>query len=634
MPTPAAAAATVAESRVRKGSDEHALDDIARSQLLYVLGVSAAGDTSKGEGWLGTRLFPNPGAEDSVVDDRRVDHHCGSTNVGQDSWRSSYGAGTCGSSRDNSRIAVNKKSRVRARPTSWSARPSGKRRGRFGIWSDGADGEDGSNDENCWGDGDGYLTLRPFPSIAESGAEDLSGGGVVAPVGDAESLRSNPASASRADRFLQVFSQLQPARRALNLDESPLLSPKEREGNRAEVDGASERVTPRVDACDARDSIARLGPKNQAETVHAGDSPIKRPVGDVGEGGTESGARARAPASRCDGGIVGEVNMPVPKRTVLRILRPPEASADNHLRLSIKTTPGCPSLGDAECENRRHASSPCSLEPASKRKFNRNRTAQQNQEEPRRHGEGGNRGTGGPAVPRSPATVVRPTSEVKDSPGVDCVTNDAIASRQDFPTVAMASVQDTSQGKASGLGRTTISRVPLASQSPTAMPIENRTTGKRRKSLALVDRARLKATVGEPPEPIPRQASLGSAGGIKSPLAAREECQGAPTANEGGNKLKGDPQLAKKLAAPFSTPWNGSRSRGVLACRASSGLLRSADLAAESEPQQAVSEGAKLAPSASHGLAEPSATDVSQQELCQGHEMDVFQNVGSVGATI
>lgn len=669
-PTPAAAAA--AEKKVRKGSDEHNLDNIARAQLLYALEASAAGGAPKSGGWLGTRLFPKPVVEDSEVDDRRIDCRRSSTNVDRGALRPDF-----------RRVAANENRRVRGRPASWGARPSGKRRGWLGIWSDGVDGEDGSNDDNCWGDGDGHLTLRPFPPSAESGAAGMSDGGAVARSDDAESLRSNeegnPAPSSRADIFLQVFSQLQPARRSLNLHVSPPSSPKVNKGTRAGVDRPGERLAPRVDAKDASENIVILASKNQAETVRAGDSPTTRPVVDVKEGGTAPRARAGATANSCKGGIVSEVTTSVPKRAVLDTLFLAEASADDNLRPSIKTAPGRPSVGDAECENRRHdalsaprsssTGPPCSLEPVSGRKFgrkepsavsqhSRRQTAQQRQEESRRHEGRGHTGTGGPdKVPCSAAPAVRSTSGVKDSSGVDCVIIDTVASSRNYSRVITSSVQDTKLPKvdaadaastSAGSGRATTAPGPATSQSPeVAIPVEKRATGKRRNFPAPFEGAQLKA-VCEAPEPAPRLVSLARSGGMtgrvagasitsKPPPAARENCQGAPITNEGGNKSKGDPQLGKRNAAPFSSQRSGSRSRGALGYRASSGLLRSAEFAAESGNQQTGKEEVKVTPAASDGPVEPvepAASGTSIQELCQGHEMDVPQNVGSDGASI
>lgn len=667
--TAPAAAAAAPESRDRKGSAEHALDDIARAQLLYTLEASAAGETSKGGGWLGTHLFPKPGAIDSGVDERRADCLCNS-NGGQDTWGLSCGAVACGASRDDGKVTVTKSSRVRARPASWGTRICGKRRGWLGIWSGGTDGEDGNNYDDCWGDGDGHLTLRPFPSLAESGAEDVSDDGAAALVGDTELLppneQSNPAPASRADRFLQVFSQLQPARKALNLYESPPSSPKASEDNRAQVERTSERWIPRVDDVHARVDSAKLDPKNQAETADAGIPPATRPiVVDLEERGTAPGARNRATASGYEGGIVGKLTMPVPKRAALESLRPAEASAGDRLPQSVKAASGRPSWGDTECQNRHAASStevPCSLEPASGRKVsrkessvasqqNRRQTAPQRQEGPRWHGEGGHTDTGGSGeTPRSPAPALRRASEAKYSSGADRVTNDTTASSRDSPRIIKTSGRDTpvptsgaaGTGSSSArLGRATTPPVPLTSQSPGAMPVENGATGKRRKPLAPVDRAHLTSPECETLEPTLRQASLGSSGGMinrlacassttNQPTVARQNRQGTPTANDRSKELRADPQLDKKHAAAFSSQWSGSRSRGALACRASSGLLRSVDLAAEPGNQQTGSEVEKLAPAASNGLVELSASDVSQQELCEGHEMDMSQNVGSI----
>lgn len=194
----------------QKENEDLALGEIARTQLLCLLETDR-GKTPQHGGWLGTRLFPKANADDGSV----VDKSCGAGEGGCDGVvRKASFSGTPRGIGGDGRIAGTRAGRVRPRPASWDPLP----RTGLEIWPRGLD--------DCWGDGDGYLTLRPFPSregLGESGAP-CSGGERVVRRDDIDAkLGSNghdddPAPTSRAERFLAVFAKLQPARRALNLE--------------------------------------------------------------------------------------------------------------------------------------------------------------------------------------------------------------------------------------------------------------------------------------------------------------------------------------------------------------------------------------------------------------------------------
>lgn len=191
----------------QKEIEELALGEIARTQLVCVL-QTERGKIQHG-GWLGTQLFTKPTADDSSV----VNKGCGACRGGCDGVvrTASYGEPARGLDVEG-RVTGSRPSRVRRRPASWDPLP----RTGLGMWPRGYD--------DCWGDGDGYLSLRPFPSredLAGLGALDSGGERVVRRDDDAQ-LGSNGrdddrAPASRAERFMSVFAKLQPARRALNL---------------------------------------------------------------------------------------------------------------------------------------------------------------------------------------------------------------------------------------------------------------------------------------------------------------------------------------------------------------------------------------------------------------------------------
>ncbi|CAN0520892.1 unnamed protein product, partial [Ectocarpus sp. 8 AP-2014] len=318
-----------------------ALDEIAQAQLLYLREASARGP-AHGGGWLGTQLFPTPDEEEASADDGSMDCCCAGTGGGEGACRSSCGVGECGTGRNKRTRKENR--RVRGRPASWVARPNDEQRGWFGTWPAGGSVDDGGVD--CWGDGDGYLTLKAFPppeTLVESDGEDESdGGGAVMPADAAQSMRlgeeGSPAPSSRVDRFLQVFSRLQPARRALRLHEpptpTPTPTPQDSGDNRAnaKVKNVGTRSPPTAVAPTNKNTIASSSGPQQAE--RPGGSPTMRPSVELEPGGAGNSARTGT-ARSCEGERVRELTTPPPKRTALETIS--EVNANNNRRSSATT---------------------------------------------------------------------------------------------------------------------------------------------------------------------------------------------------------------------------------------------------------------------------------------------------------
>lgn len=208
------AASAAKTTKDQKGGEEHALDEIARVQLSHVLAAFGDG-TARSAGRLGTSLFPKATPNETLDGDGPCDD-CGGSGECSDGCERVYGGGV---GRDGRRVIGGGNRRVRPRPALWGTRPSAEQRGRFGFWQD-------DGDDDCWGDGDGHLTLRRFPSRgvdASAGAREENGEGEAPPIADTElSCKEGKvltSSSTRADRFLEIFSRLQPARRALNVQE-------------------------------------------------------------------------------------------------------------------------------------------------------------------------------------------------------------------------------------------------------------------------------------------------------------------------------------------------------------------------------------------------------------------------------
>ncbi|CAB1119346.1 unnamed protein product [Ectocarpus sp. CCAP 1310/34] len=712
MPTPAAASDA---SRARKDCDSRALDEIAQAQLLFLREASARGP-AHGGGWLGTQLFPTPDEEEESADDGSIDCCCAGTGGGEGACRASCGVGECGTGRNKRMRKENR--RVRGRPASWGARPNDEQGGWFGTWPAGGSVDDGGFD--CWGDGDGYLTLKTFPppeTLVESDDEDGSdGGGAVMPADAAQSMRlgeeGSPAPSSRADCFLQVFSRLQPARRALKLHEpptpppTPTPTPQDSGGNRAnaKVKNVGKRSPPTAVSPTNKNTIASSSGPQQAERPAC--SPTMRPSVELEPGGAGNNARTGT-ARSCEGERVRELTTPPPKRTALETIS--EVSAKNNRRPSA-TTASSPVQSTS-------AAIIASFKPVSGHKISRKqppeeRSRQQNQpahqsgEEgsPRHEQEGHNRTSSEGASRKSslPTPTVRRTSTFEGQACSGGVGNSVSARRGTSPRVvktpakrnrpanesaadvvsahsvnsprvvktpakrygpaneSAADAASEQSGNSLRVVKTPAKRYGPANDSaasatapssvgseratsapqarrPVAVANENQTIGEHRKRTAHVDRAPVDATTHGVPQPPPRHGSSTSSDGVKRSMpgatVAKKRASSPHERNVRVSSLDAgchrrsqrDPPPGLQRAIHTSSQWNGSRSRGALASRASSGLLRSADLAARSENQHKENENAKVAPAANDSFVDLAGSNSSQLEECEGRKADVPQ---------
>ena len=638
-PNPTAAAAV---SRAPHGSNERVLNKIARSQLSYALDASAStsASASEVEGWLGTQLFPKLNTGDSFTDDQCAECCCNGTGTA--------GGSACSAGHGGKRFTTNENCRVRARPVSWGARPSGERRGWLGIWPGGV-GED-----DCWGDGDGYVTLRPFPSIAEvstvttadgaegasdgSGSENGNGNGsslVVQQAGAAQSSTSmgqgiscSPAPISRADRFLQVFTRLQPARRALNLHESPPPSPKampmpkpkpkESEARCAEVEGAGSRSRSRVAAGDGDVDRGDAGDGDHGGKQNAVSPGLKGsmtacPAARFGEGEAKAGAGATS--GSCEVGGVGKLTTPVPKRTALRTLKLPSAgvgsAVDQLSSANVNIVPDRSRAAASSCSSSTHCNS---LGPPSTSLDSSVTNVKDGQK--------------GPPAPPSSTPAAPPTSQVEvENP------------RRVGGLTSTPTANSKASAKQKLLPETAASAPPTStSHLSRAMSVENVApdVSNRPKPVA-VARTQLKTPARGGGGLAPRNGKSGDSGRMIGRLAgASVTVQRTSRDHEprkGADAVISTPASTAD-AAPVSGRRGAPRSRGALACRASSGLLRSTGSAPASASLSGVAEP-KLAPAttATGGFVEPCASDASQQEQdqaqegCQGRKADVPQKV-------
>ncbi|CAN0173068.1 unnamed protein product [Ectocarpus sp. 12 AP-2014] len=680
MPTPAAASDT---SRARKGCESRALDGIAQAQLLYLREASAR-RPAHGGGWLSTQLFPTPDEEEESADDGSMDCCCAGTGGGEGACWSSCGVGECGTGRNKRMRKENR--RVRGRPASWGARPNDEQRGWFGTWAASGSVDDGGVD--CWGDGDGYLTLKAFPppeTLVESdGEDDSDGGGAVMPADAEQSMRlgeeGSTTPSSRADRFLQVFSRLQPARRALRLHEpsTPPPTPQDSGDNRAnaKVQNVGKRSPPTAVAPTNKNTIASSSGPQQAE--RPGGSPTMRPSVELEPGGARNNARAGT-ARSCEGESVRELTTPPLKRAALEPIS--EVSANNNRRPSA-TTASSPVQSTS-------AAIIASFKPVSGHKISRKqppegRPRQQRQpahqsgeEGSRRHEQEGHNRTSSEGASRNsslPTPTVRRTSTFEVQACSGGVENSVSARSGNSPRVvktpgkrngpanesAADAVSGQSRGNSPRVVKTPADRNGPANESaasatapssvgseratsapqtrrPVAVANENLTIGEHRKRTAHVDRAPVDATTHGVPQPPPRHGSSTSADGVKRLMpgatvakkrasSSHERNVRVSSMDAGGHRRsQRDPPPGLQRAIHTSSQWNGSRSRGALTSRASSGLLRSADLAAPSENQLKEKKNAKVAPAANDGVVDLAGSNSSQLEECEGRKADMPQ---------
>jgi len=685
-PAPAAPAgvggAATAEGRVPHGGSERVFDETVRAQLLYVLEASATTSQRERDGWLGTNLFPKPdvgdGEVDCLMDDGRADGcFCGDTCSDQGVvCQASCGADGYGARR----VCVGRKaeanksifsSRVRARPSWGTAKSlSVQKRDWLGIRSGGSSID---KDDDCWGDGDGHLTLKPFPTAVETAAavaaaegarSDIGTNGglgdVAKPTDDAQLCpkgQGSPAPISRVDRFLEVFSRLQPARKALNLYESPPPSPTAREGRCVGLDvevGGDSAGT----CSDRRGGMASSEPMEQTEHMDVRESKTTS----AGVGSTQGGAGIGAGAARGSSAEVdGEMTTPLSKRPALQ---PLSSSGVSTAAAAANEGPSVKAVANTAVDHH-HGSSSSSISGRKASRETPGSPKSRHQDHQPAHGRVDEllaRSTGtGDSVGRFPSSV----------PAVGYTTKKNKGREWDTHRVGHAHARETYLPKddvsasASSSSRPGRARSPASvsptSQAPAAMPMLVETTAvetaKRRKSATPVDRAqaptRSPSTPGsggeEPPSTLGNSRRItGDLAGASVAVAVKRspppsispsgeidkcaiEIESKSTVAGAGRKMKlsGALQSGTKRSAPGSSQWRGSKSRGPLAHRASSGLLRSADLTSASGVMG-------LGPAASDNLMESAAVDannvdVSREDERQGREADVFQKVRIVG---
>lgn len=291
-------------------------NQIAQSQLLHVLEASKAsaanninGASQSSEGWLVAGLFPKADTEDGSDDSHSCTAFCSQVNgdLRKEDWENVGGGQCCKKKTESGQIR-----RVRSRPASWRAHCNGKGPERPGMWpiGDRVDDDDDNIDE-CWGDGDGYLTLRPFPSAEEmarlEAQEDSSMADddgvserVDVPIAHCVADRKKVAArSSLADRFLEVFKQLQPARRALNLEDGAFPWSTMNGGTPISVEGgttaaerdttATERTITTAGSECATSGRVRTAAQGGSANAQRGNSTGKHP-GTINSSTTEEGS--------------------------------------------------------------------------------------------------------------------------------------------------------------------------------------------------------------------------------------------------------------------------------------------------------------------------------------------------------
>lgn len=569
----------------QKGSEGLARDEIARHQLLYVLEASENVVAQEGI-WLGTQLFPRvPGGDFSAGDEPPSESGGNSKfeNLCQGEWEDD-----CGCNKDGRVITGSRNRRVRARPSSWGAPPTSKQQGWLGMWSEIDDGDD------CWGDGDGYLTLKPFPSREVADGSELNENGEIsAPQIDDLKVTLNceeaPLSSSRADRFLEVFSRLQPARRALKLKSTVMVPP---------TIGMAECLPPRTTA----DRIAKtISPK-----THRLDAPGV----DVVTGNTAVGSgmgKYEAPLDSRDCLNAGEWDTPSSKGPTFD-LESPVASVDGKTRkmsteadddnlkwrdgrrensctIVILNEDASPGLVDLPKPSVRHDSG---SEPSAKDspKYEDHHQSTERPVEFREPTEENRinkvRGDAIDITPESSSSPERSSPETNDVYIVDMVKNGAlhISTRSNGTSrTAEAPAKEISRSKEG------VICAPLKQTTGDAPTQGNRNPSTRRSPLvvtgapaAATSPTSYRATRQPPQDEIP--------GGVMRRLAgvsaivkrgsnlhesyARASMAGAVKKQ----KLQSDPRPDACSGTASSCPQNNSRPRGVFTSGASSGLLR------------------------------------------------------------
>lgn len=641
-------APAAAVNGARQGSEERALEEIARAQLSYVLQASIEGTEQNG-GWLGTQLFPPPGAEGGLATSDPCVHHGDNGTVGDMSIES-------GAAPDRRRMAGSGKRRVRARPASWGESPRNEQRGWRGLWPDGGDSD-------CWGDGDGFLTLRPFPPCemdVESGSQDEgrtsdTSGSAAGGVQLSSKGKDNAAPASRADRFLEVFARLQPARRALHLEDA------EAAGSRviSRAEDVRARLPPRKRGDDGTN--AAITGSSKQHTVPSGSSVSERATT-----AAETSKADQAKEASCQGASVGEY-------PALETMGCGKDDAAVKQRASTKVKGGR-ILQDVRGANRHPASLEGSRlsgvirppEPL----LERDRSGEEPVHAPQsRHGPPENsaepqrRSSEEKRVvkkafdvetalesPKPPA-LLKPSSGA--APAVDIATREAgevpRGSRQDS-RVMKASLKENSQpsdgaapevSRQAGFGRS--SSVPQANVVIDELKKPSNGTNTQ---VVPIARALVDATVHErAQQPPPHQKSDGSGALAEHPARALATGKRVPGSNAshlgmlvadaGYNRgSQVDPHLHVERETEFSSQGGNARSRGAREPRLSSGLLRSAGVKSHSghtardkgrlRPLEPVASVRRAVPVYEPAIA--TSSDMSQLAR-QGYEATVAQKV-------
>ncbi|CAM9366923.1 unnamed protein product [Scytosiphon promiscuus] len=652
-----AAAAAAALTRAQRSTDESVRDDMARAQLLYVVEASAS-SAQQDEGWIGTRLFPGPPAGEKSLEDVCV--CCSNQGVCQ----KSCGAAASGAGRDSRRgVAEGGSGRVRARPASWSAHPISEPRG---IWPDSWDVNTSVDD--CWGDGDGHLTLRPFPPPEQlgkpgAGPEDDTRGDEFAAAprhnSGAQSLRSgaqfDSAPTSRAERFLQVFSRLQPARRALNLPESPPSSPAllPRPAGiwgaaaRGKDVSADKEVSPN-NVVDDGGIMSSSGQKHGPKAKGHG-SAVVRPV-----------------AKRCAGESIGESPRPLPKRVALGTIAH-SSTGNNQLQTSKTVVPSSAKTTSSMVAHSQHPAQECAValerNPAASRRSPSQPApsrAQRSVEHPRVHGN--------EVEARQPMPAAQAQVEKANPARTEHPASDAPASKRNTPGITTAPPthhslpsEGIAVATASSSARTVCAAaaaVPPPAQRAVATDGEDAPVGGRcrrnTEGHGSVEMDRPHEPCASPPAALkpPFQSETAEKTGrmrgrlpgatvtVKRGGTSRESCQESSKADVNNSSSGGDrhnrgsmkePRPSIELAAPVSRQWGGRKACGALGSRASSGLLRSADLEAGEAKQggEGRREKRPISVNGSSKIASRNASkdaplgDASQHPASQGREADV-----------
>lgn len=636
-PTPTSSAPVKAS---HKESAERARDHTAHAQVLLVPEIPG-GAAARSVGWIGTQLFPRPAPEEN----------------------SSAGIGCCvardcegdGEDACKSRSPRTRNRRVRPRPASWGVGRQDENQTWLGIRPD-------SINDDFWGDGDGYLTLRPFPSREElaeldapsddgEGGEPRAGG-----VGTVSSRDVDPAPISRAARFLEVFSRLQPARRALKLgvpsSSSAVSDKRPKKSGQNPLCGDSRGVIA---------AVASSAPHQQAEPLAGAvaATPVAvRVKSSAGDG-----------ASSHEDRRVAELKTPIPKRRKTGMGASIASSDDKTQGVNASVDKEDGNLKDALPEKRRRS-------PPAQRSVAPGH-AYSNEEAPKRK-------LGRESPGRAPQNVKRPVQrpvearpnyqgegQTKDAPDMIDITSDSPSPPTrarpkdggvsgihiertcalDAPPRALeagkAAVKENLRPKGANLSvaseqapRRLSEAVPHA-KAPALAPRDRSAVAHISAATASTAR-RLPTSHGAENRTLPRDGSAVASRGARSALS-RE--RGGLRGNNGmasnlaekkGGYKEADAKRDTESVSASASQQRSFRPKGIITPRASSGLLRSADFRAEAGNAESGNLKATTAPPCESGAAggreasktpAVSAMNGTAQLGCQGEQADVPQKV-------